>query len=272
MGEDCACPAKSWSRAVSNDGAWVWQSGKLWHTEALRAKALGLARAPHAGRFVTGVYADQNRAPLPRRCLLELVANLSDDAVGVNVGAGQTTLGRLVNLELADGPNVHIVGYGLELPFRDESVDLIVAQEVLEHVPKFWLFVDEIRRVLKPNGRFFCQVPFQIGFHPGPVDLWRFSKQGLESLFPRPEWEIEELGITRGFGSGFYRIAVEFAATTMSLIGPWLYRPSKAAAALILYPLKAFDLLSPWTEERDRIAAGYYCVARKCPSEERSRG
>lgn len=38
---------------------------------------------------------------------------------------------------------------------------------------------------------------------------------------------------------------------------------SKATAAVFLYPLKLFDVLTPAATEKDRIPGGYYCVARK---------
>jgi SAM-dependent methyltransferase len=209
------------------------------------------------------VYADQNHARVVRRTLEELIGRLSPQAVALNIGAGQTDYPGVTNLEICDGPAVDIIGHGSTLPFNDASVDLVIAQEVLEHVADYPALVCEIHRVLKPGGVFYCQVPFQIGFHPGPADYWRFSRQALEYLFSEPCWTRESLQITLGHGSGFYRISVEFLAVTFSCFSQRFYRPSKAAAALLCYPLKIFDLLTQYSLERDRIPGGYLCVARK---------
>lgn len=48
----------------------------------------------------------------------------------------------------------------LALSFADESFDVIVSQEVLEHVPSITDAIDETARVLAPNGRLLLSVPF----------------------------------------------------------------------------------------------------------------
>ncbi len=171
-----------------------------------------------------------------------------------------------MNLDLHDGPTIDIIGVDEALPFKDGSVELVVLQEVLEHVAKPRDMLAEIARVLRPGGHLYCQTPFQIGFHPGPCDYWRFSRQGIEALFCDPHWQLEEVGISLGHGSGFFRIAVEFFAVTASSVSQRLYIPAKALAALVLYPLKAFDVLTRHSTEADRIPGGYYCVARRCKS------
>ncbi len=252
----------AWRRYVEVESDWEWRDGKLWNRSATT-----LARSANptgwAAKFVGLVYADQNRSPVVRRTLQSLLASLPADAIALNIGSGQTDYPGVTNLEICDGPSIDIVGYGSRLPFRDGTVDLAIAQEVLEHVADFPSLVGEIHRVLKPGGRFYCQVPFQIGFHPGPADYWRFSRQALEHTFSAPLWEREALDITLGHGSGLYRIHVEFWAVTLSCLSQRFYKPTKAAAALLGYPLKFFDVLTPYSREKDRIPGGYLCVARK---------
>jgi hypothetical protein len=77
---------------------------------------------------------------------------------------------------------------------------------------------------------------------------------------------LEEVGISLGHGSGFFRIAVEFFAVTASCVSQRLYIPVKALAALVLYPLKTFDMITKHSAESDRIPGGYFCVARRCKS------
>lgn len=48
----------------------------------------------------------------------------------------------------------------LDLQFEDNSVDLLIANHVLEHVPDADQALAEIRRVLKPEGRAVLQTPF----------------------------------------------------------------------------------------------------------------
>lgn len=48
----------------------------------------------------------------------------------------------------------------LALSFEDGSLDVIVSQEVLEHVPEVEPAIAESARVLRPGGRFLFTVPF----------------------------------------------------------------------------------------------------------------
>ncbi len=47
----------------------------------------------------------------------------------------------------------------LPLPFKTGEFDVIHAHHVLEHVHKFFELMDEIYRILKPNGKLKCSVP-----------------------------------------------------------------------------------------------------------------
>jgi len=45
------------------------------------------------------------------------------------------------------------------IPFRASSFDLVIASEVLEHIFDTDFLIEEIRRVLKPNGHLIVSVP-----------------------------------------------------------------------------------------------------------------
>jgi SAM-dependent methyltransferase len=45
------------------------------------------------------------------------------------------------------------------VPFADDSFDVVVAGEVLEHLADPALAVEHVRRVLRPDGRFVGSVP-----------------------------------------------------------------------------------------------------------------
>jgi SAM-dependent methyltransferase len=46
-----------------------------------------------------------------------------------------------------------------ELPFSESSFDIVICLDVLEHITEDYLVASEIRRVLKPGGRFLISVP-----------------------------------------------------------------------------------------------------------------
>lgn len=51
------------------------------------------------------------------------------------------------------------------LPFEDASVDIIVANQILEHCKELWWIYSEVSRVLKPNGVFLVGVPNLASLH-----------------------------------------------------------------------------------------------------------
>lgn len=48
---------------------------------------------------------------------------------------------------------------GYELPFQDQSFDLVAMFDVIEHIPDDARVLAEVQRVLKPDGRIFISVP-----------------------------------------------------------------------------------------------------------------
>ena len=81
------------------------------------------------------------------------------------------------------------------LPFKDESLDLVIASEILEHLNTPETASREIWRVLKPGGRAIVSTPYKerlrytLCIHcnqvtPLNAHLHSFNKEMLVSMFP----------------------------------------------------------------------------------------
>ena len=254
-----------WNSLIESiNDTWVWRGTKLHHRDALKHDHTVTQRSFIRRFFVKHVYATQNNSRSVKRALSILLTNLGTEDWGLNLGAGSTRLHeRLINIDIRDNSNIDIVTEGTRLPFKENCLNLVVAQEVLEHIADPFAMVKEVYRVLTPGGIFYCQVPFQIGFHPGPHDYWRFSRDALEYLFQNDHWYIQELDISLGYGSALYRIAVEFVSVSASLLHDKFYLPAKTLAAIFLLPIKLVDPLTRKSNQKDRIPAGYFCIAVK---------
>lgn len=77
-----------------------------------------------------------------------------------NLFAGTT---QYIGLDIVDGPEVDVVGNAWELPFPDNSFDVIISTQVLEHTEKVEQTVREIQRVVKPGGQIFPWLGITIG-------------------------------------------------------------------------------------------------------------
>jgi SAM-dependent methyltransferase len=67
--------------------------------------------------------------------------------------------------------------------YQNDFYDAVVLDHVLEHVQDPWRAVAELRRVLKPGGVCISTTPFLIRIHGVPDDYWRFTHDGLKTLF-----------------------------------------------------------------------------------------
>jgi SAM-dependent methyltransferase len=214
-------------------------------------------------RFVRSVYADQNDSPAVRQTLASLLRDLGPGR-GLNVGSGLDRLdARLIHLDLARRPATDCVADALRLPFAPGIFALVVSQETVEHLPDPFEAVREMVRVLRPQGRIYLQVPFVIGYHPGPEDYWRFTRAGIAMLLGQAGITQPAVTVSVGPATGFYRIAVEFLAGIAGRMAQGLYLPAKGAASLLCYPLKWLDGWLQGGVGRDRIPGGYLAVGTK---------
>jgi len=69
-----------------------------------------------------------------------------------------------------------------EGPLAEGAFDLVIAEQVLEHVLRPLSAVSHVRRMLKPGGAFLVTTPFLLRIHDAPVDCTRWTETGLRFL------------------------------------------------------------------------------------------
>jgi SAM-dependent methyltransferase len=88
---------------------------------------------------------------------------------------------------------------GKSFPFEKESIDYVIATEVLEHVFNPTEFMSECCRVLKKGGLCLITVPFVWDEHEQPYDFGRYTSYGLKHLSEQAGFEIIEQFKTGNF-------------------------------------------------------------------------
>lgn len=222
----------------------------------------------HAGfkaAFVRIVYARHNRSVLVRTALLQVFSELErTGGLGVDIGAGGSRLHpRLISLDRDPTGRPQTKASADALPFSDGSLGAVVSQEVFEHLADPIAALREAVRVLVPGGVLYLQTPFVIGYHDGPTDYWRFTRDGIERFLVSGGLDVERVEESVGAGTGAYRIAVEFSAVVAGSIWRRAYLPAKALAALWWSPLRLADHFTMTGPHRHRLAGGYLALARK---------
>ena len=89
-----------------------------------------------------------------------------------------------IGLDMEKGPNVDLVPLS---PYKwkelkNDSFDVVISGQALEHIEFFWITVSEIIRVTKEGGLICIIAPNGFGEHRYPVDCWRFFTDGMIAL------------------------------------------------------------------------------------------
>ncbi len=77
---------------------------------------------------------------------------------------------------------------------EDDTYDIVICGQVLEHSEFFWLLFEEMVRVLKPNGYLCVIAPIKCKVHKFPVDCWRFLPDGMRALAKYTNIELVKTG------------------------------------------------------------------------------
>lgn len=140
-------------------------------------------------------FADEVASGTPPRHVLVIGGGV--DTAGLTPLRQRGDLDVLVT-DISLGADVSVICDAHDIPFESETFDGVIAQAVLEHVVDPYRCVEEIHRVLKPDGIVFSDTPFMQQVHGGRYDFTRFTHLGQRRLFRRFE-EIES-GASSGPG------------------------------------------------------------------------
>lgn len=130
------------------------------------------------------------------RQFIEVVAEAVDLVepiveIGSYLTKGQEELGNLRSLfsgkeyigcDMRKGPGVDRIENVEKLKFKTNSVGTVIMLETLEHVQNPIQAVDEVFRVLKPEGTAVFSTVMNFQLHSFPHDYWRVTPPGMEYL------------------------------------------------------------------------------------------
>lgn len=85
--------------------------------------------------------------------------------------------------------------YELEDPYRfpidDDSYDVVLSGQVIEHIPRIWTWMREVARVTRPGGTVITVAPVSWPYHEAPLDCWRIYPDGLKALYEDSGLSVE---------------------------------------------------------------------------------
>lgn len=70
------------------------------------------------------------------------------------------------------------------------TFDLVIAEQVFEHIRKPAAAAQNVRAMLRDRGLFLITTPFLIRYHPSPLDLWRWTAHGMRCFLEDEGFQV----------------------------------------------------------------------------------
>jgi SAM-dependent methyltransferase len=215
-------------------------------------------------RLATVLFYLTDLAYLNLRERRRFVSSFGPGAKLLNLGAGfRASPPGFVGVDREAYPGIGLVAELGALPLLDASVDGVLCEMVLEHVPAARRAIEEILRVLKPGGRLYVAVPFLWPFHASPHDYWRWTAAGLERDLA--SFERIDGGIAGGPTTTLVNVLHEWLAIVLSLNIEALYRVLFLLLMPLLFPFKLLDHVVSRHRHAAKTAALVYFHGRRSP-------
>lgn len=89
----------------------------------------------------------------------------------------------VIAFDIYASADTHFIADAHGIPLADACIHAVLVEAVLEHVLEPSRVVEEITRVLVPDGLVYAATPFLQHVHEGPWDFTRFTETGHRWLF-----------------------------------------------------------------------------------------
>lgn len=180
----------------------------------------------------------------------------------INLGSGTRIINKdIINSDLFPFTGVNFVCDATALPFHDNSVDMIISESTLEHIPDADRAIKEMCRVIKPGGYVYVSIPFLFPFHASPNDYFRLTHEGLKQKFTG--FEPIKTGYIGGPASALVTFLMYFLALPFSLISKSAYDFATYFFMVILSPVRFLDIIFYLFPQSIEVAAVVYFVGKK---------
>ena len=197
----------------------------------------------------------------------------------LDIGCGNRTLERYLpntcsyigldypkTVDLGYQGKPSVFGDGQNLPFASASFQYVTFMDVLEHIPRPTLAIQEAWRVLSASGILVIQVPFLYPLHDEPYDFQRWTRHGLEKLCQSGGFEVMQIHASNT--SVATASALLSIALAKSMVDALTRRkPSALLTPLIATLIALINCLACLAEmilpTSDMMPSSYLVIARK---------
>jgi len=160
--------------------------------------------------------------------------------------------------------NIDIKSSIYDIPVKENSIDVILCTQVLEHIEFPEKAFEEFSRILKQNGKIILTVPLGQGEHQIPHDYYRYTQYALRGLGERHGLLLKEItpqgGIFINLEHVFWQALIIFVPFKRYALVRYftflLFLPLKILSGLLFCTLDIFDRNKNYTNN-------YNCLYEK---------
>ncbi|RYE20853.1 MAG: class I SAM-dependent methyltransferase [Sphingobacteriaceae bacterium] len=196
---------------------------------------------------------------------MEVLTSVKKNLLLVDFGCGdmpyrsviEPMVGKYLGVDLEMNPQAeHHIGFDSKTTLPDNFADIVLSNQVLEHVDSPEGYLQEALRILKPGGTIILTTHGYWFYHPTPNDYWRWTSAGLKKTV-----EKEGFQITSFFG--IMGLAASGLQLLQDAIGVKLPKFLLPPFALYMQTwIRLFDKIHTQAQ-RNRDASLYIVVAKK---------
>ena len=164
---------------------------------------------------------------------------------------------KYIGADIDGSPDLKIAA-GTTLPVADETVDCVVSFQVLEHVRHVGAYLEEARRILRPDGTLLLSTHGVWPYHPHPDDFWRWTRTGLIEILESNGFVVSSIEAVGGPGVWM----VMFPMLAIKKLSLWLSIALSPSFLLVNILAVIAEKLTPHAIRHDN-AAVYVVEARR---------
>jgi SAM-dependent methyltransferase len=214
--------------------------------------------------FFVSVFAPVFLSKSYHRHLNALLSRHDQAKIIINLGSGPAILKNrrdIINIDIFSFNEVDIIADAIDLPIKDQSVDFVINRAMLEHVSDPQKIENEIHRILKKDGEFFCCLPFIQPFHAAPDDFYRWTSEGAKHSFQ--QFAKISVSIAAGPTSGMLWVIQEWLAIVLSFGSRTLHDMIFMLLMILTAPIKLLDIIFIHFPHAEKIASVFIVTGKK---------
>lgn len=196
---------------------------------------------------------------------IKLLTEKNKDLLLVDFGCGdmpyrsviEPLTGKYLGVDLEINTKAeHFIDFDSKTSLPDNYCDIVLSNQVLEHVDSAEGYLKEALRILKPGGSIVLSTHGYWFYHPTPNDYWRWTSAGLRKTIEGAGFKISSFfGILGLAASGLQLFQDGIALKLPKFLVP-------VFAVFMQTFIRLFNKINSQAQ-RDRDAALYVVVAQK---------